>query len=148
MGNKYVQLAIYSHMSPVDCTFPQSSSGFPKLCSAKHGFRAVLIDLPEKTVMTGNLTPLAITNNLVICSDAVRSLLSSVCVYIQSRRLPVKLLKQTLFTAQLDTTQTGRKDVRKIIHMLVEIFSTPLGFHLYISSPQVLRGHISLMTPQ
>jgi len=41
-------------MSPVDCTFPQSSSGFPKLCSTKHGFRVVLAGLPEKTVTTGN----------------------------------------------------------------------------------------------
>jgi len=73
-------------MPPVDYTFPQSSSGFPKLCSAKHGFRAVLAGLLEKNVMTGNLTPLAITSNLVICSDAVRSLLSSVCVNASSQK--------------------------------------------------------------
>lgn len=76
-------------MSPVDRIFAQSRSGFPKLCSAKQGFRAVLAGLTEKTVMTGNLTPLAITSNLAICSDAVCSLLSSVCV------IHPKLLKQT-----------------------------------------------------
>jgi hypothetical protein len=132
MRNKYFQLDIHSRMCPVDCTFPQSSSGFSKMFSAKHGFRAVLAGLPWENRDDNKLNPTCDHKQLGRLLGC-RSFPTQQCVYYTASQkdFPQSCFSRLmirnndggkLFTAQLDTTQTGRQDVRKIIHVLVEIF--------------------------
>ena len=116
----------------MDYTFPQSSSGFPKLCSAKHEFRAVLPGLPWENCDDSKLNPICDHKQLGHLFGC-RSFPTQQCVcYTPTQKdFPQSCLSRliirnkdggTLWTAQLDTTQTGRQDVIKIVHVLVENF--------------------------
>jgi hypothetical protein len=132
MGNKYFQSDVYSCLSPVDCTLPKRISEFPKMFSAKHGFRAVSAGLPGENCDDNKLNPTCDHKQLGHLLGC-RSYPTQQCVYYTASQkdFPQSCFSRlmirnkdggTLFTAQLDTTQTGRQDIRKIVHVLLEIF--------------------------